>query len=99
MKIVRLSALLLCVAAGSAFADPQGGPPGGGSQGGPQAGQHHVGPPPEALAACKGLAVGAKAEMKMPRGDAMSGTCQLVLVPDHKPGGNEGGGMPPSRQQ
>jgi hypothetical protein len=114
MKQLKISVLLMaCLLTGGAFAyDQQGGPPGGmqggmqggggqGGQGGMQGGGGHrpPGPPAEFLTACKGLAAGARAQVKSPRGDTMSGTCQLMFVPDHRAGEQQGqgggGGMPP----
>jgi hypothetical protein len=57
------------------------------------------GPPPEALAACKGKASGAECSFQSPRGDNVSGTCfapksdlPLGCKPSHPPGGGQGGG-------
>ena len=103
MKILRFSLLLLLCLGGAMnvyAGDSQNPPPppanmqGDGQMPPPHGGHHHPGPPPEALAACKGQAVGAKASLKTPRGDTLSGSCQLVFVPDAKPG-DKGGDMPP----
>lgn len=83
--------LLGCLAAAIANADE--GQPGG--PGGPR----HMGPPPEFLAACKGQAIGTRTQVKTPRGDTVSGTCQLMFVPDHRPGGPGGGEMAPPQQK
>jgi hypothetical protein len=58
----------------------EGGPPPGKGPGGPRQ------PPPEALAACNGLADGAQCRFTSPRGDAISGVCrspagELACVP------------------
>ncbi len=105
MKFLRISFLLLCVlGAGTALASdmpPMGndGPPPAMNNGGPgegHGGHRRPGPPPEALAACKSLSAGAKTTMKTPRGDSLSGTCQLVFVPEMKSG--EAGPPPPQQQ-
>jgi hypothetical protein len=106
MKKLKISVLLMaCLLGGGAFAyDHEGGPPDGmqggmqGGHGGMMGGGGHrpPGPPAEFITACKGLAAGAKTQVKSPRGETMSGTCQLMFVPDHKEGGPQGqGGMPP----
>ncbi len=54
------------------------------------------GPPPEAYTACEGKSEGDTAEFESPRGDTVTGTCEmegdrLVLRPDNPPdhrGGN-----------
>lgn len=58
------------------------------------------GPPPEALAACKGKSSGAECSFQSPRGDNVSGTCfapksdlPLGCKPSHPPGGGHGGGQ------
>jgi hypothetical protein len=56
---------------------PQGGQ---GRDGGPGPGGHR-GPPQEAFDACKGKKEGDHASATMPRGDTMTGTCRMVLVP------------------
>ena len=54
-------------------------------------GQRPAGPPPEALAACKGKQEGDQAEFTGRQGETVSGTCQagkdgtLFLKPDHPP--------------
>jgi hypothetical protein len=55
------------------------------------------GPPPEALEACKGKKEGDAVQVKTPRGDKMSATCQMVAVPARGPGDSKG--PPPQRQQ
>jgi len=70
MKALPLVALLLC---STAFATPERRP---------EPPKRH-GPPPEAVAACKGKPEGAAVEMKTPRGDMLKGTCRMVMVPDH----------------
>jgi hypothetical protein len=44
------------------------------------------GPPPEAMEACKGKRDGDTASAKSPRGDTISGTCRLVLIPEGQRG-------------
>lgn len=58
------------------------------------------GPPPEALAACKGKSSGAECSFQSPRGDNVSGTCfapksdlPLGCRPSHAPGGAQGSGQ------
>lgn len=50
----------------------------------------HNGPPPEAYTACEGKSAGDSAEFVSPRGDTVTGTCELqgdrlVLRPDNPP--------------
>jgi len=50
----------------------------------------HQGPPPEAYSACEGKSEGDTAEFESPRGDTVTGTCEmegdrLVLRPDNPP--------------
>ena len=85
-----LGALLLALPLAALAADP---PP---SQGKPS------GPPPEAVAACKGKAEGAAASFSGRNGETVSGTCQkigdvLALRPAGGPpgGGGGGAGKPP----
>jgi len=54
--------------------------------------QRHRRPPPEAYSACEGKNAGDTAEFVSPRGDTVTGTCELerdgdrlVLRPDHPP--------------
>jgi hypothetical protein len=76
-RIFTAAALMvLCSAAALAQGQQQGNMPPGGGQGG----AHH-GPPQEALDACKGKKDGDSAQLRTPRGDAVSGVCRLVLVP------------------
>ena len=71
--MLRLTTVALLFAAASAYAQqpqqPQNPP------------QEHRGPPQEAFDACNGKKDGDAAQAKTPRGDVMSGTCRLVLVP------------------
>lgn len=58
-------------------------------------GKGHNGPPPEAYTACEGKTEGDAAEFVSPRGDKVTGTCEmegdrLVLRPDNPPPGHEG---------
>ena len=117
MKMLRIPFLLLCllVSAGAFASDApapadngvppaaMGDGPGGDGPQPPHHGHHRPGPPPEALAACKGQTAGAKASLKTPRGDTIKGSCQLVFVPDSQggdkvppppphDGGSDGGG-------
>ena len=72
----------------------------------PSAGGPRLGPPPEAYAACKTKKVGDTASFVNPRGETVTGKCelegkQLVLRPDH-PKGKSGGkqhGPPPEAYQ
>lgn len=97
-KLVTIPALLLAVAvcAAPAFA---AGPDNEGGPGGPGGGHRPPGPPPEALAACKGKSAGATVTLTTPDGRNVSGSCQLVFHPeppaggDRQGGGNQGGGQ------
>lgn len=67
----------------------------------PRGGPGH-GPPPEALAACRGRSRGASCTVTPPNGRAMSGTCDspsddlpLACRPAHGPGGGPGHAPPP----
>lgn len=75
--MLRYAPLVLLLAAAGAGAqqppNPQGPP-----QGQPQ---EHRGPPQEAFDACKGRKDGEAAQMKTARGEAVAGTCRMVLVP------------------
>ena len=92
------AAALLASAPWAALAqsDANGGPPPG------QGGQHSHGPPPEAIAACKGKAVGTQASFTDRSGRTVSGACtqmgDVVAVPPpaHRQGD---GGSPPSQQK
>ena len=55
----------------------------------PEARDGHRGPPQEALAACEGKQAGDKVKASTPHGE-LSGTCKLVLIPDRRPGPDEG---------
>ena len=81
LAILTLTFLVLPVQASSAQErKPRpGGPPG---------------PPPEAYTACEGKTEGDTAEFVSPRGDTVTGTCEvegdrLVLRPDNPPPGRE----------
>jgi len=57
----------------------------------------HQGPPPEAYSACEDKSEGDTAEFVSPRGDTVTGTCEmdrdgerLVLRPDNPPEGGQG---------
>jgi hypothetical protein len=55
-----------------------------------QQGRGHHGPPPEAYTACEDKSEGDAAEFVSPRGDTVTGTCEmegdrLVLRPDNPP--------------
>ena len=55
-----------------------------------QQGRRHQGPPPEAYTACEGKSEGDTAEFVSPRGDTVTGTCEmerdrLVLRPENPP--------------
>lgn len=74
---------------GTAASAPMRGHPGPGAQGGP--GGEHRGPPPEALAACKGLKADAACGFTSPHG-AVQGRCwappdkPLACKPEHPKG-------------
>jgi hypothetical protein len=68
MKLPTLI-LLLC-AAGAASAQQPPAPP-----------REHRGPPQEFLDACKGKKEGEAVRAKGPRGEMMSGTCRMVMMP------------------
>jgi hypothetical protein len=60
--------------------------------------RRHQGPPPEAYSACEGKSAGDTAEFVSPRGETVTGTCEmerdsdrLVLRPDNPPEGDSGG--------
>ena len=60
-----------------------------------ESGRRPHGPPPEAYTACEGKAAGDEAEFVSPRGDTVSGICEvdgdrLVLRPDNPPPGHRG---------
>jgi hypothetical protein len=98
MTIARrfLPALLLALPlAALAQADAGNGPP-------PDGGGHPHGPPPEAIAACKGKAVGTQASFTDRSGRTVSGPCtkmgDVVAVPPPKrPEGQDG--TPPKASQ
>ena len=55
-----------------------------------QRGKRRQGPPPEAYTACEGKSEGDAAEFEGPRGETVTGTCELdgdslVLRPDNPP--------------
>ena len=84
MKKVAIAILFSVLCAVSAFgSDTERERPRGG----------HQGPPPEAYTACEGKSDGDTAEFVSPRGDTVTGTCEmdgdrLVLRPDNpRPGG------------
>jgi hypothetical protein len=70
-------------------------------QGGPPAGSAPHGPPPEAIAACKGKAIGVAASFTDRRGRTVSGPCtqmgDVVAVPPPARAAGDKGGPPPSR--
>ena len=76
LKCASLFALLLC--AGTALAQNDAPPPRG-----------RPGPPQEAFDACKGKKDGDAAELKSKHGEAVKGTCRLVLIPSKPPGGED----------
>lgn len=60
-----------------------------------ESGRRHHGPPPEAYTACEDKSEGDEAEFVSPRGDTVTGTCELegdrlVLRPDNPPPGHRG---------
>jgi hypothetical protein len=63
---------------------------GASAQNGPQAGGSPPGPPPEAVAACKGKTEGTKVQFTGHRGEKVSGVCKkmgdvLAAFPDGPP--------------
>ena len=56
-----------------------------------------MGPPPEAIEACKGKAAGGTSQFQAPSGDIVTGTCQLILVPNQGQGRSGGQGQPQFR--
>ncbi|MES2298689.1 MAG: hypothetical protein V4582_16720 [Pseudomonadota bacterium] len=74
MKLPTLL-VLLCAACAASAQPPQG----QGEQSGRA--REHRRPPQEAFDACKGKKDGDAAQGKGPRGETMSGTCRLVLIP------------------
>jgi len=86
MKLMKHWMLCAALAACAAGASAQNGPRPDGQRGeGPP-----PGPPPEAIAACKGKAEGAKAEFKGRRGETVKGTCKklrevLAVLPEGAP--------------
>ncbi len=89
MKLIKHWMLCAALAAGTWSASAQNNPP-------PPDGPRH-GPPPEAIAACKGKAEGAKVEFKGRRGETVKATCKkmrdlIAAVP-------EGGPPPPPPPQ
>lgn len=56
--------------------------PSGGDQNGPGGGGHRHGPPPEAVAACKGMTAGADCSFTGRHDDTLTGTC--VAPPAHR---------------
>jgi hypothetical protein len=98
MTITRrpLAALLLALPlAALAQADAGNGPP-------PDQDGHHRGPPPEAIAACKGKAVGTQASFTDRAGRTISGPCTqmgdvVAIPPPKRPNGQDG--APPKASQ
>jgi hypothetical protein len=89
MKLIKHWMLCAALAACAAGASAQNGPP----PDGPPPDGKPPGPPPEAIAACKGKAEGAKVEFKGRRGETVKGSCKkmrdvVAAVP-------EGGPPPP----
>ncbi|MDQ8037673.1 MAG: hypothetical protein REI12_09635 [Pedobacter sp.] len=82
MKTNLLNALLLATAL-TAPAALLAAEPDAGSRG--AAPHQPPGPPPEALAACKGKAVGAAATLTTPDGQTIKGKCELVFHPERPP--------------
>lgn len=75
--MLRIAPLALLLVAAGACAQQPPTPPG--------QPQEHRGPPQQAFDACKGKKEGEPAQMKTPRGDAVAGTCRMVLVPARAP--------------
>ena len=67
-----------------------------------QHGQHHHGPPPEAIAACKGKAVGTQASFTDRAGRTISGACtqmgDVVAVPPPRHTNGDRDGPPPQEK-
>jgi hypothetical protein len=68
--VIRMMVCLFLVAVGSwaIAADNNNGPPGG----------PRMGPPPEAIAACKGKSEGTTVQFTTPRGDTLKGICKMI---------------------
>jgi hypothetical protein len=88
--------LLATPLAALAQSDADGGPPPG------QGTQHRHGPPPEAIAACKGKSVGTQASFTDRRGHTVSGACtqmgDVVAVPPPAHAHGDHDGAPPQGQ-
>lgn len=113
MKYSKLMAALVLIALSSiATAQMQNQPGGNNAQGGSQGGhgmgqggaEHPHGPPPQAIAACNGLASGATCSFQGRENKTVSGTCfappgnnhPLACRPEH--GGQNRGGQQPGGQ-
>ena len=82
----KLSALLLMLCL-SAIASAQQDRPAPKDQGGAPPAREHRGPPKEAFDACKGKKEGDAVETTTPRGDKVSGSCRMVMIPTRPPEG------------
>jgi hypothetical protein len=70
-----IAIITLVMSSAAALAQPNQRPEDGGAE-------QRRGPPPEALAICKGKPAGSTVEMTSPRGDVVKGTCRMVMIPD-----------------
>ncbi len=85
----KLSALLLMLCVSAAVSAQQDRPAPKDQGGGPPP-REHRGPPKEAFDACKGKKEGDVVEATTPRGEKVSGTCRMVMIPTRPPeGGRE----------
>ena len=85
---LTLACLAGVVAAGSSFAQS-------GGQGGPGGGDKPHGPPPEAIAACKGKSADAGCSFTGREGNNLTGTCFAPPAREGNGAGKSGGGERP----
>ena len=96
--LLATAALLLALPfAALAQSDANGSPPPD------QDGKHRHGPPPEAIAACKGKAVGTQASFTDREGRSVSGPCTqmgdvVAVPPPHHARGDHDGPPPPQEK-
>ena len=102
LRLAALGALFSMPLAGFAQQPATSNSTGSGADGGPPPGAAPHGPPPEAIAACQGKAVGVTASFTDRRGRTISGACtqmgDVVAVPPPAHRGGQGG-MPPAGGQ
>ena len=92
-KLLHFAAASLLFLTAHAFA--QGGP---GGPGGPRPDGKPPGPPPEAVAACAGKAVGSQVSFTGRRGDTVTGSCEKIGdVLAARPAGRPPQGPPPAK--